>query len=351
MTQNGESDLATGGMNQLEDPNAESYEDGLDETAAALLSEVLAGTPRGSQRSTGRRPAETPSAASSSSTAILHPRMGLPTHVLAELQQRHSVESHRELRHVETINDRSAPLIDAEVRIGESAHRALLTEIQRKASFISHFAQRIKLSSAVSAGLADARQRLRKVPNVNDRSEPLIPEGATVRKSVAPQVFAELSKSQVWFRACARRAPRPRPSRGPSTAPACTQHSDAPALRETSPCYHPGWRRGRSWLTPARARQYRAQVQLRLPPFTISHARACKALATAHAFPPAEPCGSLACACIDGVGQVVLRHVENTNDRSAPRIEEGVALRHDGRSALFDELKRKAAAAAAPFLR
>ena len=157
-----------------------------------------------------------------------------------------ALESHR-LRHVETANDRSAPLIEQGLKIRPSAHASLVDEIKTKKGFIDSFIHRRarqqssqETLSAIAGGNPAAR--LRRTPATNDRSKPLIEPGTSVRHFAAPQLFAQLLQM------------------------------------------------GRQ---------------------------------------PGGPQG------------IILRHTELTNDRSAPHIEPGTSVKRSPVPQLFDELKRK----------
>ena len=121
-------------------------------------------------------------------------KLSLAPKLFAELSA--GLESHR-LRHVEQVNDRSAPLIEDDVKLRPSAHKNLVNEIKTKKGFIESFIHRRSrlqtTNEVLSAIAANPTARLRKPSEVNDRSTPLIEKGLSVKRSAAPQLFAQLA--------------------------------------------------------------------------------------------------------------------------------------------------------------
>ena len=135
------------------------------------------------------------------SQPLLEPGVGVKMSVAPKLFAELSggLESHR-LRHVENVNDRSAPLIESEVKLRPSSHGSLVNEIKEKRGFIDSFIHRRSRAQAsqetLSAIASNPANRLRRAEAVNDRSTPLIEAGLSVRKSAAPQLFAQLKAAK-----------------------------------------------------------------------------------------------------------------------------------------------------------
>jgi len=111
--------------------------------------------------------------------------------VFAELQRSPS------LKHVEATNDRSAPVIEAETKVAPNARPALLDEIKSKADGIAEVAGRCdtkQRASMVLKAVESGAAELKHVETV-DKSVPVIEGDLKVKAAAQPAVFAELQNT------------------------------------------------------------------------------------------------------------------------------------------------------------